>query len=313
MTRLIREDLDLQGAQRVVNALDGVDPQDYVTVAQLGTGSGLPDPSGEGDGEWLMTSSGAAVWTPAAADLVPIADVGGYFTATDVEGALQELGAGGGAGFAVALETPSGTIDGSNADFTLSAAPDPSADLLLFRNGLLQDQGLDYTLSGDTVTFTLPPETGSVLLAGLPSSGGSSSGEILYTQITSTVNITGTTSAGATAVLSPGAITFDGSLVIMSVFCPFIRCDTAAIGDLFRVSIFEGSTEIGQLGRIRLSETGGTHGGEFFAQYRFAPTAGSHTYEIRCYVTSTSGTPQFGAGAGGTDTPLPAFVRFVFA
>lgn len=69
----------------------------------IGPGA-LPDPSAEPDGEWLMTSSGAAVWTPAAANLVPIADAGSYFTATDVEGALQEIGAagfggGGGGGF----------------------------------------------------------------------------------------------------------------------------------------------------------------------------------------------------------------------
>ncbi len=89
--RKIINDLDFQGVQKVKNAVDATSPQDYVTLNQLQTA--VPDPTSEPDGEWLMTSSGAAVWVPAAADLVPITDTGGYFTSTDVEGALQELGA----------------------------------------------------------------------------------------------------------------------------------------------------------------------------------------------------------------------------
>lgn len=117
------------------------------------------------------------------ASAVSVADVGGYFTSTDVEGALQEIGAGGIGGGAEpwALETPSGTIDGSNDTFTLSAAPDPAGDLLLWKNGLLMKAGgVDYTLTSDTVVFvaTQTPPTGSVLLAALPGSamgGGSGS------------------------------------------------------------------------------------------------------------------------------------------
>jgi len=44
-------------------------------------------------------------------------------------------------------------VDGTNATFALSYAPTPSASLLLFRNGLLQKAGVDYTLAGSTVTF----------------------------------------------------------------------------------------------------------------------------------------------------------------
>ncbi len=72
-----------------------------------------------------------------------------------------------GAGSFVDGETPSGTIDGSNSSFTLSGTPTPSASLLLYRNGLLQKQSLDYTLSGGTVSFTASavPQTGDVLTA----------------------------------------------------------------------------------------------------------------------------------------------------
>jgi hypothetical protein len=63
------------------------------------------------------------------------------------------LGPCGGSATFVDLELPAGTVDGTNGTFGLSYAPTPSASLLLFRNGLLQKAGLDYTLAGSTVTF----------------------------------------------------------------------------------------------------------------------------------------------------------------
>jgi hypothetical protein len=62
---------------------------------------------------------------------------------------------------------PAGTVDGTNAVFTLTPAPSPAESLKLTRNGLVQKAGLDYTLSGGTVTFTASaiPQTGDTLLA----------------------------------------------------------------------------------------------------------------------------------------------------
>lgn len=62
-------------------------------------------------------------------------------------------------------ETPSGTIDGSNDEFTLANEP-LTGTLQLFRDGqLLTGGGADYTLATSTITFTTPPSSGSVLLA----------------------------------------------------------------------------------------------------------------------------------------------------
>ncbi|MGD0869099.1 MAG: hypothetical protein ABSB88_06080 [Bryobacteraceae bacterium] len=64
-------------------------------------------------------------------------------------------------------ETVSGTIDGTNVTFTLANAPGPSAGLVLFRNGIVQKAGQDYTLSGNTVTFVTAatPQPDDTLLA----------------------------------------------------------------------------------------------------------------------------------------------------
>ena len=77
------------------------------------------------------------------------------------------LGPCGGSASFVDLETPGGTVDGTNTAFSLSDAPAPGGSLLLFRNGLLQKAGVDYTLAGSTVTFLAgsTPQPGDLLLA----------------------------------------------------------------------------------------------------------------------------------------------------
>ena len=64
-------------------------------------------------------------------------------------------------------ETPTGTVDGANAEFTLANTPNPLTSLKVFVNGmLLKEAGEDYTLVGDTITFVTAPPTNSILTVG---------------------------------------------------------------------------------------------------------------------------------------------------
>lgn len=67
----------------------------------------------------------------------------------------------------VDMEIPAGTLNGLNAQFTLSSAPVPALSLHLYRNGILQRAGTDYTLDGALVTFVSGaiPQPGDILLA----------------------------------------------------------------------------------------------------------------------------------------------------
>lgn len=60
--------------------------------------------------------------------------------------------------------TPTGSIDGTNDTFTM---PDSyiSNTTVVYRNGLRQKEGDDYSESGSTVVFTSPPPVGDSLLA----------------------------------------------------------------------------------------------------------------------------------------------------
>jgi hypothetical protein len=64
-------------------------------------------------------------------------------------------------------EVPAGALNGANASFTLGAVPLPTSSLYLYRNGVLQKAGQDYTLSGNSIQFLTgsTPQTGDTLLA----------------------------------------------------------------------------------------------------------------------------------------------------
>lgn len=64
-------------------------------------------------------------------------------------------------------ETPAGAINGSNVTFTLANTPSPTGSLNLYRNGLAMKAAVDYTISGNTITFLAAstPQNGDVLIA----------------------------------------------------------------------------------------------------------------------------------------------------
>jgi hypothetical protein len=81
---------------------------------------------------------------------------------------LRHIGSGataptGSAGLTV-REIPTGVIDGSNLTFTLAHIPIADSEQV-FLNGLLQEaRGIDYSISGASVTFLMPPLAGDRVL-----------------------------------------------------------------------------------------------------------------------------------------------------
>ena len=51
-------------------------------------------------------------------------------------------------------EVPGGVVDGTNATFTLANTPSPAGSLVLYRNGIAQKAGVDYTLTGRPYNFS---------------------------------------------------------------------------------------------------------------------------------------------------------------
>jgi hypothetical protein len=85
-----------------------------------------------------------------------------------VNGSSGPCGSGSGAYSFMDGDVPSGTVNGSNDLFTLAAVPNPATSLYLYRNGLLQEAGTDYTLINNNMvqfTTTGTPQVGDTLLA----------------------------------------------------------------------------------------------------------------------------------------------------
>jgi hypothetical protein len=64
-------------------------------------------------------------------------------------------------------DAPAGLVDGANTSFALSGVPNPAASLTVYRNGMLQRAGQDFTLSGNQIQFVAAaaPQPGDTLVA----------------------------------------------------------------------------------------------------------------------------------------------------
>lgn len=64
----------------------------------------------------------------------------------------------------VTNQTPTGTVNGVNATFTLANTPILGTEMI-FLNGLLQIPTTDYTMAGSVITMIPAPVTGGVIRA----------------------------------------------------------------------------------------------------------------------------------------------------
>lgn len=146
--------------------------------------------------------------------------------------------------------------------------------------------------SSGTGTWVVPPGT-----------------ELGYDQITANVSVVSTTEATGTTIITCGAHTFDGTPVIAHFFASAVSSPTNP-STFTVVSLFEGATQIGRLCTVLTGATPATQApGVGFL--RFTPTAASHTYTVTAFASA--GTGGVTAGAGGTGTAVPAFIRFTKA
>lgn len=77
---------------------------------------------------------------------------------------------------------PVGVQDGKNTAFNLPVSPTPIRSLMLVKNGLIQKQGLDFSLRAATITFisVAAPQRGDVVQAWFRSGGSSANASIIF-------------------------------------------------------------------------------------------------------------------------------------
>jgi hypothetical protein len=131
--------------------------------------------------------------------------------------------------------------------------------------------------------------------------------ELDYVQITTGVNITGSTEGTANTLITGTSQTYAAEAMVIEVFSPQIVLPTVAQANVI-ILLYDGGTVLGRLG-IMLNPAADLNRHVFYAAHRLTPTAATHQYIVKATASSTTGTPSFGAGAGGSGTAMPAFIR----
>ncbi len=128
-------------------------------------------------------------------------------------------------------------------------------------------------------------------------------GEIDYKQITSSpAAITATTEGTAPIQITGNTVTFDGTRVRVRVFVPAFGM---AGGGILTFVIYRDTTVVGH---AEIAQTGGGTPSAVLIDTFDTPSAATHFYEVRAYITTaTSFTLK--AGTGGAGNYLPAWLQ----
>lgn len=129
--------------------------------------------------------------------------------------------------------------------------------------------------------------------------------QVDYVEVTSNQTTTATTAATATAIVTGSAVTYDGATPIWVEFYAGQAYHSVANG-IVVADLWDGSTDLGiiALGVSPVVGNGPTLNG----RRKLTPSAASHTYSIRAWVTA-AGTGNFLAAAGGAGAMMPMYLR----
>lgn len=132
--------------------------------------------------------------------------------------------------------------------------------------------------------------------------------EIGYAETTSDLSVTATTEATAQQLVSLGAITYEAVPTQITFGCAQARPDTGAAGRTLTFVLQDGASTIvvGVWGR-QAAPAAAASNVPVSLSHRFIPSAASHTYNVRCFVSVATGLVS--AGAGGSATNGPAWIR----
>ncbi len=131
---------------------------------------------------------------------------------------------------------------------------------------------------------------------------------LAYVEFTGNVTASNVAEASATQIVPAGAVTFDGTAVDIEFFAPAFAPGGALTGG---VNLWDGSTDLGRLfDAVTVQLTANVPGGPL--KRRLTPSAGPHTYSARVWTTTASNFNVL-AGAGGTGTKLPGYIKITKA
>lgn len=133
--------------------------------------------------------------------------------------------------------------------------------------------------------------------------------ELAYAQITSTVALTNAhTEAAPLDIVTAPAITLDGSTAVVVQFGSPLILIGSGLGWLLVCSLWD-TVDLGRV--IFYANEVGTQNLQMstFGMRRFVPSAGSHAFRIRAWLSGGATVGQVQAGTGAAGSQVPAFIR----
>jgi hypothetical protein len=158
-----------------------------------------------------------------------------------VDGSANACGSGASGGLSPLFadaEVPSGAIDGANPIFAFLFTPSPVGSLILFRNGVLQNRGVDFTMAANVATFLTGsiPQTGDRLVGSYRYGNPSNPlGTLTAAQVICSSAGTGTSAAASTQLGSctiPAGLLTTGDRIEVQFHYRHTGTATAFTGEL---------------------------------------------------------------------------------
>lgn len=150
-------------------------------------------------------------------------------------------------------------------------------------------------------------------MAGTPASSvgsAAAAGAIDHVAATGNVVITATSEATAQVLVTGTSLVWDGTTAyLFQFFAPEVF--SSATGTTFQVILFDGTNPLGTFYNLRVA-VATTDQGSINGWVRIVPAAGTRAYSVRGY-SSGAASVTVGAGAGGSATNFPMFLRVTAA
>lgn len=140
--------------------------------------------------------------------------------------------------------------------------------------------------------------------------GGSGTTQVAFVEFTSNVDISATVEASGNTVVSAGAVTYENVVHKIEFWAPKAQVFGAGGHITLLINLWDGASNLFRIGEVSHIDSGSGEGGPIYLQRFITPSAASHTYIVKAWVSGTSASAQFKAGnAGSSSTLVPGFIR----
>jgi len=138
-------------------------------------------------------------------------------------------------------------------------------------------------------------------------SGGGSGSELDYAQRTADLVVSVTTEATSVAVVTGNSVTYDGTKVRIEFFCNQIV--NSVWSQTATLVFYRDAVVLGASNFVTAGASPSQTNVPLNLVLYDTPSAGAHTYAVKAFVASGGGNVTFKAGAGGSGTFIPVFLR----